>query len=1032
MASSSSITLASSFFCLCAIGIFAGMAPTIRTLSHERRFFLSTNHFRFNSSPREAMTGAIFVGFFTLHRGSNMAVDSASGNTRKPGFSRYPFSGLLFDSLPLGIIFQDAFARIKTANPAAERILGLSFAQMRGLKSVDPRWRAVRDDGSPFPGEEHPAMEALRTGEAVLDVGMGVFNPEQEAYTWLNVGAFPLRDESEALLGVYVMFEDVTERKRAQQKMRESEARFASLFSAMSEGIALHELLYDDGGNVVDYCIIDTNPAFEQQTGMRREAVIGRPATQAFGTAVAPFLETYVKVVATRQPTEFEEMFVPLGRLFRVKVFSPAPSRFVTVFEDITERRRAEEQLHLAANVFTHAREGIMITDAEGNIVAVNDAFENITGHRRDEVLGRSPRALGLGGDADLFSTTIWQGLQTDGYWYGEFWSRRRDGGAYALMLTVSAVRDAHGTIRQHVALFSDITPIKEHERQLEYIAHYDALTRLPNRMLLADRLQQAMAQSQRRGQSIALVYLDLDGFKEINDRHGHQAGDRVLVTVASRMKQALREGDTLARLGGDEFVAVLLDLADVPASVHMLNRLLTAAAQPMQFGQLNLQVSASLGVSFYPQGAEVDADQLLRQADQAMYQAKLAGRNRYHVFDAEQDRHMRGQHESLERIRRALKHNEFTLYFQPKVNMRNGTVIGVEALIRWQHPERGLLPPAAFLPLIEDHPLAVDLGKWVIEHALGQIERWHDTGLHMPVSVNIGARQLQQADFVDHLRGVLAAHPQVKAGDLEMEVLETSALEDMAQASQVIDACRKIGVMFSLDDFGTGYSSLTYLKRLPVTHLKIDQSFVCDMLDDPDYLSILDGVLGLANAFGRQVVAEGVETVEHGAILLQLGCDLAQGYGIARPMPAGDFAAWMAAWRPDPAWSDLPLVERAERPLLFASSEHRAWERSVENYLLAVGPVSQPEGRHCHFADWLENEAPDRYGDRPALAAVVHLHEQVHMLAERLCQSKAAGDEDAVQRGFLRLKTLQWRLQCQQRALGESHGCSLESGCCR
>ena len=452
---------------------------------------------------------------------------------------------------------------------------------------------------------------------------------------------------------------------------------------------------------------------------------------------------------------------------------------------------------------------------------------------------------------------------------------------------------------------------LKKHESELERIAHYDALTGLPNRVLLADRLHQGMMQAVRRKQRLAVVYLDLDGFKAINDNHGHEAGDQLLIAVASRMKQSLREGDTLARLGGDEFVAVMPYLADIETSIPMLSRLLAAASQPLRLNGLLLQVSASLGVTFYLLSEDIDADQLLRQADQAMYQAKLLGKNRYHVFDAEQDRSVRGHHESLERIRHALTEREFVLYYQPKVNMRTGKVIGAEALIRWQHPERGLLAPAVFLPVIEDHPLAVELGEWVIDNALTQIELWQTAGLDIPVSVNVGARQLQETNFVGRLRTLLAAHPNVNPEDLELEILETSALEDLAQVSMVINACREIGVTFALDDFGTGYSSLTYLKRLPVTLLKIDQSFVRGMLGDSDDLAILDGVLGLAVAFRRQVIAEGVETVEHGEMLLQLGCELGQGYGIARPMPASEMPAWAAAWRIDPSWANLSSVSR-------------------------------------------------------------------------------------------------------------------------
>jgi diguanylate cyclase (GGDEF)-like protein len=455
------------------------------------------------------------------------------------------------------------------------------------------------------------------------------------------------------------------------------------------------------------------------------------------------------------------------------------------------------------------------------------------------------------------------------------------------------------------VRLYIDITERKAHQQQLEYLAHFDDLTALPNRVLLADRLQQAMVQAQRRTKIVAVVYLDLDGFKAINNSHGHDTGDRLLTALAVGMKQALREGDTLARLGGDEFVAVLPDLANSQACEPMLTRLLEAAATPIKIGTLLLQVSASLGVSFYPQDEEADADLLMRQADQAMYQAKQSGKNRYQFFDAAQARIVRSHHENIEQIRQALAQREFVLYYQPKVNMRSGNIIGAEALIRWQHPQQGLLAPARFLPLIEDHPLAIDIGEWVINTALTQIERWHASGLDLPVSINVGARQLLQTNFVARLRELMALHPQVKPTSLEIEVLETSALEDLTHVAKVIEDCRSLGVSFAMDDFGTGYSSLTYLKRLQVNLLKIDQSFVRDMLSNPNDLAILQGVIGLAKAFKRAVIAEGVETLAHGTLLQQLGCDLAQGFGIARPMPGADMPKWAAAWQSQPIWID-------------------------------------------------------------------------------------------------------------------------------
>ena len=581
--------------------------------------------------------------------------------------------------------------------------------------------------------------------------------------------------------------------------------------------------------------------------------------------------------------------------------------RMLGTHADITLRKTVELRLQMASNVFSHAREGILIADALGQIVEVNETFTTITGYTRDEAIGRQPQELlDSGRQSTEFYAARALALQHSGYWTGEAWNRRKNGEIYAEMQTTSAVRDAEGTLQNYVTLFNDVTTLKAHQSQLEHIAHYDPLTSLPNRVLLADRLQQAMAQCHRRQQSLGVAFLDLDGFKAINDAHGHDLGDQLLIALAQRMKSALRDGDTLARLGGDEFVAVLVGLESPQDCEPVLIRLLQAAADRIDMQGQTLQVSASIGVTLYPQDA-ADAEQLMRHADQAMYVAKQSGKNRYHLFDVAQDAAVKTQVESVDHIRRALINHEFVLYYQPKVNMTTGAVVGAEALIRWNHPQRGLLAPGLFLPIIEDHPISVDLGEWVIRTALAQMAQWNRDGLSLSVSVNIGARQLQHTGFITSLVELLATEPTVGAQQLQLEVLETSALEDIARVSQVMLACQALGVRFALDDFGTGYSSLTYLKRLPAEQIKIDQSFVRDMLADKDDLAIVQGVIGLAHAFQREVIAEGVETIEHGTQLLSLGCSLAQGYGIARPMPAAELASWIAHWQPDPAWKRMP-----------------------------------------------------------------------------------------------------------------------------
>ncbi len=745
------------------------------------------------------------------------------------------------------------------------------------------------------------------------------------------------------------------------------------------------------------------NPQFERYFGATEAQIVGKTDHDFVVPEVAEaFLANDRAALAANGPRVNEETLTfKVGGYRGLFETTKVPMRdaqgrvlgVLGIAHDITERRHAEEQLHLAASVFTHAREGIVITAADGRILQVNNTFSDITGYARDEVLGRNPRLLKSGVHSDESYAALWQSLIDNGQWSGELWNRRKNGELYPELMTISAVRDEAGRVRHYVGLFSDISTIKEHERKLEHIAHYDALTALPNRVLFADRLQQAMAQCHRRGHQLVVAFLDLDGFKDINDHYGHAVGDRFLAGLAVRMKAVLRDSDTLARLGGDEFAAVFMDLAGVNDSRGALARLAKAAAEPVKVDTLHLQCTASIGVTYFPQTESVDADQLLRQADQAMYQAKLAGKNRQHLFDPEHDRGLRGHHESIERIRLALQRHEFVLEFQPKVNLRSGAIVGAEALVRWHHPQRGLLPPVQFLPVIEDHPLAVELGEWVLDTALAQLARWRAAGLELAVSVNVGARHLQAPDFVDRLRQRLAGCAGDAASRLELEILETSALQDMQQVGQVLAACQQMGVRCALDDFGTGYSSLSYLKRLPAQALKIDQCFVRDMLDDPDDLAILEGVLGLARAFHREAVAEGVESVAQGVMLLQLGCELAQGFAIARPMASAELPAWAAQWRPDPRWLGTSPLRPDALPVLYAGVEHRAWVVALTDFVLGKRDAPPPlAGTGCRFGQWLAQLQPLAQALAVPFGELEVLHERVHAKGAELVALRAAG----------------------------------------
>ncbi|MBL8470286.1 MAG: EAL domain-containing protein [Rhodocyclaceae bacterium] len=530
---------------------------------------------------------------------------------------------------------------------------------------------------------------------------------------------------------------------------------------------------------------------------------------------------------------------------------------------------------------------------------------------------------------------------------------------------------DRDGLVQSICGISVDITELKTHEKQLHELAHFDILTKLPNRISLANRLQQAIHQADSRSTRLAVIYIDLDNFKVINDAYGHGVGDSQLLDLAKRLQGILRTGDTLARPGGDEFVAVLTQLDSEAACEAIIHDIQEEASRPLSIEGNEFHITASLGVSFYPQDEQhLDADHLIRQADQAMYQAKQNGGNRCYRFDPLLHKHLRSQLVQLERVRSALEAGEFVLYYQPKLNMRSGELVGVEALIRWMHPENGLVPPIQFLPLIENHDLIVVLGDWIIDSALEQLERWHAQGLNISVSINIASRQFQCPEFLDKLKVAMHLHP-LAVGRLDLEIVESSALEDIAKVTAIMRAGNDLGITFSLDDFGTGYSSLTYLKRLPAKTLKIDQSFVRNMLEDPEDLTILDGTIGLAESFGREIIAEGVETEGHAEVLLRLGCDIGQGYAFAKPMPAEQLLPWLAAWRDKHARRNFRRVPRAEVAVLVALAEYRAWARQVQEHLrnpAAAAPATYESLRLC---SWMDTARASRHASNPYWPAI-------------------------------------------------------------
>ncbi len=812
----------------------------------------------------------------------------------------------IFEDLPaISVQGYDKDRKVIFWNQASETIYGYTRAQALGRRLEDLI----------IPGPMRDAVIGLVTawtqgGQAIPSAELtlqGADGSPVDVYS-----SHVMLKSSSGEPEMYCIDVNITERKKAEHAMRASEAFLRTIIDEIPDPLVLK----DHNGN-----FLLGNQAVAKLYSTTPEAMVGKHDGD-FGVPqeMAEFFRQNVLDIMAKGETQVvmeDSRDAATGEVRHYRSIkkpfkdTDGQNQILVLAQDITDVIRAQrlvaESEQRLQQVMEITREGIWdwhvpackvlhnrqwyqtLMYAEGEVPETVDAFVALIHPEDRDTVSQRIAALMAGTSAEYHS---------------EHRLLRKDGQAIWVQDRGRIVeRDAQGQPLRLVGSFTDISFLKEHQHYLERIAHYDQLTGLPNRVLLADRMHQAMVQSKRRGQQMAVAYLDLDGFKAINDHHGHTAGDQFLTALATQFKSMMREGDTMARLGGDEFVAVFVDLQTVQDSVALITRLLEVAARPILLEEMSLSVSASIGVSFYPQADDTDADQLLRQADQAMYSAKMSGKNRYHLFDAEHDRSQRVHHKSMERVRQALVDQEFVLHYQPQVNLRTGVVIGTEALIRWQHPERGLLAPGLFLPDIEGHAISVELGEWVIETALQQVAAWADVGLDMSVSVNISGHHLQQPDFADKLKARMDHHPKVPRGRLELEVLETTALDELDSVADLIRTCAGMGIGFALDDFGTGYSSLTYLKRLPAQVLKIDQSFVRNMLDDPEDRAIVEGVLGLARAFGRRAIAEGAETSAHCKLLLQIGCDLAQGYGIARPMPAHQIPAWVASWRPDASW---------------------------------------------------------------------------------------------------------------------------------
>lgn len=550
--------------------------------------------------------------------------------------------------------------------------------------------------------------------------------------------------------------------------------------------------------------------------------------------------------------------------------------------------------------------------------------------------------------------------------------------------------RAKDGRAQVLVGVVIDITAQKQQQERIEFLALHDPLTGLPNRGHFVEELATLMRPAAGSSGPLTVAYIDLDGFTAVNAVYGRAVGDVLLVGVAERLRHWIGSSGLLARIGGDEF-AVALPARVAAKEIQALDGLLHELGQPLTVDERILQVSASIGCTRYPQLEAVDAEQLLRQADQAMYRAKMAGKNRIHHFDSERDEWQRGRLLRIDEIRRGLAGGEFVLHYQPKVHLHSGVVVGLEALIRWQHPSEGFLLPSNFIPLLDRHPLSVQLGNWVIETALSQLQRWQQAGLRLVVSVNVDSQQLMDPDFVPRLTEQFARHPGVEHAQLELEILETGALENLNQVAALIERLGTLGVDCALDDFGTGYSSLTFLKQLGARVVKIDQSFVRGMLDDDEDATIVHSVLGLAHSFERVSLAEGVETLEQGRMLIELGCELAQGYSIARAMPAEQVPEWIAEWQLPSLWTDArPLGAQALQGVL-ALAAHGRWMRRLRRYLRGQSDKPVVAIAPCRFGRWLDSAAVQkRWRALPLFAELDRQHRALHVQAEVLLRRRA------------------------------------------
>lgn len=693
----------------------------------------------------------------------------------------------------------------------------------------------------------------------------------------------------------FLMFRPMKHSIRELSEMEQVRSANEATLRAMMDNSPYRVWLKDAEG-----CFLAVNKQFCTAHGMASpEAVIGKTDRDVWPDELArKFSEQDSQVMTLREQKHSEERIVEGGQerwfgIFRTPILDPQGKVLGTTgfARDITARKKAEEQMRLTAKIFESSHDSIAVTDAHGNIESVNPAFSAITGYAAEEVIGKNPRILQSGRQGPDFYEAMWKSLLENGFWTGEVWNRRKDGGFYAGWLSISALRDAEGNIEHFIGVTSDNTEYKAAQERIRQMAFYDQLTGLPNRCLLRDRVDRLFAQMRREETSFAIMFIDLDNFKRVNDSLGHHVGDLLLKEVASRLSSCVREVDTVSRQGGDEFV-VLLPECDSDCAQGIAGRILASLSLPHDLDGHEVVATPSIGISMFPRDAR-DFETLTKHADTALYRVKENGRAGFQFFIPEMNAAARKRLELENQLRKAVENGGFSLHYQPQVDRMHGRIVGMEALIRWNDPVLGNVPPDEFIPVAEENGLIVPIGAWVLREACAQNRRWQDEGLPaVPVSVNVSAVQIHRPDFVGTVAGVLD-DAGLSPGLLDLELTERVVMSDVDQSVQIMRELHALGVGLSIDDFGTGYSSLAYLKRFPLKTLKIDKSFVRDLETNPDDRTIATSIILLAHGLDVSVVAEGVENPLQLDILREQGCDTLQGYHFSRPLPADEFAAF-------------------------------------------------------------------------------------------------------------------------------------------